>query len=534
MNIKKITIIGGGSSGWMAAAALIKNTKNIDITLVESPNIPTVGVGESTLGHINRFLHMLGLKDEDWMAQCNATYKNTIRFTNFRENKGESFHYPFIRGFDLVDKYKGLNTWGELATKYPNEFGPDTFAEVFAPCNTLLAIHNKNTDNANGFLRQYDFVQDTAYHMDAQLFGQYLKNNIAIPNGVNHILNDIDSCVKDDEGNIEKIICKDGQVLTSDLWIDCTGFRSLLLEDWMNSEFVSFGNILMNDHAWACPVPYVDREREMHNYTDCVALPNGWSWKIPLWSRIGTGYVFSSKFISPEDAKIEFKKHLAEWHSPEIAEKAEPRLIKIRHGKRKRAWVKNVVGIGLSYGFVEPLESTGLLTTHENIINLLEVLNRRDGYVTRMEKESFNLMTEVTLDGFAQFVSAHYAFSKRTDTPYWKYVTQENDYQPSMFDAFQPKINGYGNIAFRLGEASYDATQQGAYFILAGLGVKNVSTEQLIDVQNKFAGIDSSKLEYSRKMFQQHKDAVLEYIQTLPSNYEFMRDRIYGGVDEYK
>ena len=307
MQIKNVTIVGGGSSGWMTAAALAKNLPHLNITLVESPNIKTVGVGESTLGHINRFFYFLGLKDEDWMPACHATYKNSIRFTNFRENKGESFHYPFVNDFDWHDAHNGLTTWCELATYWPDEFPPETFSEFFAPSNTYLCDNNKQTDNKNGALRHFNFKTDTAYHMNASLFGQYLKDNVAIPNGVKHILNEIVDHEKDEDGNISKIICKDGLELTADLWIDCTGFRSQLLEQWMGSKFVSYSDILANDTAWAVPIDYNDREKEMVNYTDCHALKNGWVWNTPLWSRIGKGYVFSTKFTSKEEAKEEPK-----------------------------------------------------------------------------------------------------------------------------------------------------------------------------------------------------------------------------------
>ena len=146
MKIKRVCIVGGGSSGWMTAAALTKLCPNIDVTLVESPDIKTVGVGESTLGHINRFMRLLGLKDKEWMPACQATYKNSIRFTNFRENDGSHFEYPFVDDYDLsLAGEEELKTWTELSALYPDIFGPQTFAEFFAMSNTLLATHNRQT-----------------------------------------------------------------------------------------------------------------------------------------------------------------------------------------------------------------------------------------------------------------------------------------------------------------------------------------------------------------------------------------------------
>jgi tryptophan halogenase len=536
MQINTVTIVGGGSSGWMTAAALSKLCPHLKITLVESSKVGTVGVGESTLGHINKFLQLLDLKDEDWMAACNATYKNSIRFTNFREGKGESFEYPFSAGLDYTDKPGGLQSWSELSTLYPDEYPPESFAEFFVTGNTLLAKHNKETKDEKGILRNYKFKWDTAYHLDAQLFGKYLKEKIALPHGVEHIVGDVHSHKKNTRGDITDIMLDDGRILKSDLWIDCTGFKSILLEGWMGSEFKPFDKYLANDMAWACRLPYIDREREMHNVTDCHALDNGWVWNIPLWNRIGTGYVFSTRFVTPEDAQKEFRAHLAVKHSPKIAEEAEMFPVKIRHGKRRRAWLANVVGVGLSYGFVEPLESTGLLTTHENIIKLVDALNRRQGFVTRSEIEGYNFAVDFEVTKFRDFVSQHYALSMRTDTPYWRWCTELHEYCPDMhgdymlYQAQYPNL--VGNIA---GNQRYFQDYTGNIFIAAGMGVKSISTKELI-----FFGGDRIERElkeeeigFTKRRYEEYRDFVVEYIKTLPTHYQYLKDNIYGGKDDY-
>lgn len=536
MQVKTVTIVGGGSSGWMTAAALSKLCPHLDITLVESSKVGTVGVGESTLGHINKFLRLLDLRDEDWMAACNATYKNSIRFTNFREPDGSFFEYPFSAGLDFTDKPHGTQAWSELATLYPEEYPPNTFAEFYVTGNTFLAKYNKQTRDEKKILRNYDFDFDTAYHLDAQLFGQYLKEKIALPNGVKHIIGDVHSYKKDQIGNIIQIFMVDGNTLNSDLWIDCTGFKSILLEGWMGSEFKPFDKYLANDMAWACRLPYIDREREMHNVTDCHALDNGWVWNIPLWNRIGTGYVFSTRFVTPEDAQKEFRKHLAEKHSPKIAEEAQMFQVQIRHGRRRRAWINNVVGVGLSYGFVEPLESTGLLTTHENIIKLVESLNRREGYLTRTEIEGFNFAVEYDVLKFRDFVSQHYALSKRTDTPYWRWCTQLNEYCPEMMGEQMLIQAQYPNLMGNLvGNQSYVSEYTGNMFIAAGMGVKSISTKELIF----FSGDRLKKsqkeeeINYTKRRYEEYRDFVIDHVKTLPSHYEFLRDNIYGGKDDH-
>jgi|TARA_B110000971_G_scaffold109783_1_gene112521 tryptophan halogenase len=536
MKIKTVTIVGGGSSGWMTAAALAKCCPHLDITLIESKSIGTVGVGESTLGHINRYMRLLDLKDEDWMAACNATYKNSIQFTNFREGNGEVFQYPFSDGLDMTDKPSGPDNWKQLAALRPEEYGPEEYARFFCTGNTLLAEHNKQTKNENGVLRNFDYDNDTAYHMDAQLFGQYLKDNIAIPLGVKHMYGEVHSHMKDNTNTyITQILCADGTILKADLFVDCTGFASILLEQWMGSHFRSFENHLANDKAWACRLPYTNREEQMHNVTDCFALGNGWVWNIPLWNRIGTGYVYSSRFTTPEAAKVEFREHLAKTHTPEIAEAAEMFEVKIRHGRRHRAWKGNVVGVGLSYGFVEPLESTGLLTTHENVIKLVDLLNRRDGFVSRSEKEGFNFSAEFDVIKFRDFVSQHYAMSMREDTPYWRWCTELNEYSPEMHaDEMQKHgqwANMFGNI---IGAHSYEPSHVGNNMIAAGMGLRPTGTPSLLTASNRQLVQLQEEVGAVDRMYQQYKNFVIEHIKDLPTHYQFLLENIYGGNDEHK
>ena len=532
MQVKTVTIVGGGSSGWMTAAALSKVCPHLEITLVESPTEGTVGVGESTLGHINKFLHLLGLKDEDWMADCNATYKNSIRFTNFRENDGTHFEYPFSGGLDLTDKPNGIDSWSELSTLYPEEYGPDSFAEFFCTGNTMLAKYNKQTKDEQNILRNYNFKYDTAYHMDASLFGKYLKEKIALPNNVKHILANVHSYKKNYLGDLEDVLLDNGTVMKSDLWIDCTGFKSILLEQWMGSQFMPFEKYLANDKAWACRIPYIDREKEMHNVTDCHALGNGWVWNIPLWNRIGTGYVYSSKFTTSEEAKREFRAHLAK-SDPKRAEEAEMFEINIRHGKRRRAWINNVVGIGLSYGFVEPLESTGLLTTHENIMKLVDTLNRRNGFVSRTEIEGFNLTVDHQVTNFRDFVAHHYAYSKRTDTPYWRWCTERHEYCPDMHGEYMMLNASWPNLIGNItGYNAYPPDQIGGMFISAGMGVKNISTKELIFYKEEISN-KREQVHHTKRMYEQYKNFVVDYVQQLPSHYQYLKDNIYGGKDDY-
>ena len=537
MKIKRVCIVGGGSSGWMTAAALTKLCPHLKVSLVESPNIKTVGVGESTLGHINRFMRLLGLEDKDWMPACQATYKNSIRFTNFRENDGTHFEYPFVNDYDFSTAgEEELVTWTELSALYPDIFGPTTFAEFYALSNTLLATHNRQTYNEDSKLRYFNFNYDTAYHFDATAFGIYLRDKICLPGGVKHYKADVKAHKHDDKGTIHSVLISGGHDIGADLFIDCTGFKSVLLEGWQGVPFHSFKDILANDSAWAVRLPYSDRKTQMHNVTDCHAIQNGWVWNIPLWNRIGTGYVYSSKFVTRDDALTEFKAHLKTQHKVDVEDR-DYFHIDIRHGKRLRAWLGNVVGIGLSYGFVEPLESTGLLTTHENIIDLCHILNMRGGYVTRTEKEIFNFTVNHAIDNFATFVSSHYGLSMREDTSYWRWATQKNEYDPEIHGIFVPKNDHWVNsMATVIGNNAFTPVNQGMNFIMAGMGIRPVSSEAMFRAKHDKTGVSESRkrqLEKIKDKFLSERQKYTDYIKTLPTHYEFLRDNIYGGVDEH-
>jgi tryptophan halogenase len=410
----------------MTAAAIAKKLPNIKLTLIESPNIPTIGVGESTIGHINNFFALLDLKDEDWMPHCNATYKTSIKFIDFRENPKEephTFHYPFGI-FDVSDKPRNVMDWFLYKAEHP-ELDPKNFAEFYHDA-ILMTDANKMTKNEDHLIRGFRFNQDTAYHMDATAFGVYLRDNICKPSGMTHILDEIviDDIEFKDNGKIAKIGTQNSGYLEADLFIDCTGFRSLLLEQVLGTEFISFHDTLLNDSAIATTIPYIDHDKEMENYTSCTAIESGWVWNIPLWHRIGTGYVYSSQFATKEEAEEQFRRHLKSnrmiFPDATRADEAEFRHIKIKHGVHKQAWNKNVVGIGLANGFIEPLESTGLMLTHEAIIKLVALLKMRNGHVTKYDVDLFNGAFQDQIMGFKDFISNHYALSYRNDTPYWQ------------------------------------------------------------------------------------------------------------------
>lgn len=537
-NIKSITIVGGGSSGWMTAAGIARMLPNIKLTLVESPTIPTIGVGESTIGHINQFLTMLDVKDEDWMPFCNATYKTSIKFIDFRENPKadpHTFHYPFGT-LDFTDKPRGVMDWF-LARAEDNSIDPKNFAEFFHDA-ILMTDANKMTKNENFRIRGFNFKHDTAYHMDATLFGIWLRDNLCLPLGMTHIIDTVTDVVQREDSSIEKIGTEANGYLESDLFIDCTGFRSLLLDQTLKTPFISFHDTLLNDRAVATVIPYIDKEKEMENYTSCTAIEAGWVWNIPLWNRIGTGYVYSSKYASEEEAEAQLRKHLKSnrmiFADADRADSCEVRHIKIRHGVHERAWVKNVVGIGLANGFIEPLESTGLMLTHEGIVKLISTLLMRNGVVSNYDVDLFNYGFQEQILGFKNFISQHYALSQRNDTPYWKEVSGNISYSRAMTSAtnlsgLAHDITSQTDLGFRLHRTrKFDQSMGGIIYIAAGMGYNPVESNFLrYEDERLFESPEARKPVYDSWIA--HRNEVLEYIDTLPTHYQFLKDTIHTG-----
>ena len=414
----KILIVGGGSAGWMTAATLESQFPHYKISLIESKNISTVGVGESTIAQITEWVRLLKIKDEDFLKHVDGSYKLSIKFTDFYK-KGEAFHYPF--GSPPIENTRaGTNDWWFKKISYPKTPYSD-YADCTYPLQMAYVNHNKFDKNDCTY----------AYHFDAIKFGLWLKNNYC--KKIKHIVDDVVS-VEQDENGITSLNKK----YKADLYIDCTGFKSLLLGKSLKEPFESYADMLPNDSAWATKIKYKNKEKELLPYTNCTAIENGWVWNIPLWSRIGTGYVYSSKFVDDDTALKEFKKHLGQ-------EDLDFKKIKMRVGVHNRLWVKNVVAVGLSAGFIEPLESNGLFSVHEFLIQLIRNLEREK--ISQWDRDNFNYQCKHLFKTFAEFVGLHYALSHRNDTEYWKHCFNKSwdehliNLKPVAYSGFKDAVH---------------------------------------------------------------------------------------------
>lgn len=413
--ISKVTIVGGGTAGWLAACLLsriyrrVDGTPSFDISVIESPSIPTVGVGEATVPAMPRTLMQLGISEKEFFRRCNASFKLGVRFTNWNvDDQGQPIEFlnafetePRLHGHDLTAYY---TRYGAGRNGYNS--GPE-FTESHTAVPQLVREFRGPRQVG---VDEYASAVHYAYHLDAGLFANLLQET-AVSNGVTHIPDDLIDVELDEAGFIAALQLKEGGRHPVELVLDCTGFRSLLLQKALGEPFDSYDRYLMNDRALALQIPHEDVTR-MPPCTGSTALGAGWVWKVPLYNRIGTGYVFSSKFRTDEEAVQEFIDHIGP-----AAKDAEPRIIPLRIGHARRSWVKNCIAMGLASGFIEPLESTAIYSIEMAIRWLHAYFPDRTFDPALADR--YNRTVNEFYDELRDFIAVHFHLNNRTDSDYW-------------------------------------------------------------------------------------------------------------------
>ena len=426
---KKLLIVGGGSAGWMAAAyidaALNRGGRRIaDITLVESPDVPRIGVGEATIPSINHILAVIGINEIDFLKRVDGTFKQAIRYTNWLQNDGSSYYHPFNRYRDSpLDRT--AQRWLESDRSTP-------FA---ATVSAQPALCDANASPQ--MLGPWDFGPKLtyAYHMNALKFADYLTE-IATARGVKHHLEHVVDVDMHDNGDIAAVTTAGGKRLEADLFVDCTGFAALLIEKQLGVKWVDCSKWLLNDKAITMAVPYEHHyPGYIRPYTTATALSSGWVWEIPLQGRRSLGYVHSSAYLDTEDAEKEIRR----FEGPH-AESLDTRVVHFKVGHREKAWVRNCIAIGLAGSFIEPLESTGLYLSDLASVMLSEHFpqgDEMDAMAFRFNRIMTNRFYEI-LD----FINLHYCLTRRTDNDYWREVQKPeriNDRLQAKLDFWRSK-----------------------------------------------------------------------------------------------
>lgn len=404
-NIKKVIIFGGGTSGWLSAAYLVKNLRlPVEVTIIEDTTIGPIGVGEGTQPYTARFLYECGIEPNMWMKDSNASFKLGVELVGWNDT-------PYFVDNDTYQTHlisNDIYSSDYFINKPHSEFN------LWHP-SYQLAKENKCPKIPGEFDFNFNLPEGNygAVHFAAFDIIKTIKK--LIEDKITHVDTKIVKIEKDTKG-ITKLIDKDGIEHVADLYLDCTGFSSLLLEKTLEVPFISYSDYLPCDSAVAIPTQYTNPEEECFPYTRATTMTAGWRWTIPIFSRIGNGYVYSSKFISAADAEHELRSTIQEFDAP-------ANHLKMKCGRHSKVVYKNVCAIGLSAGFVEPLEATGITFTTAVIRDVVNSLNARGNFLSSLDGVNHSFYTMVT--EILAFVWAHYHFSSRNDTAFWKSIRNQ-------------------------------------------------------------------------------------------------------------
>lgn len=398
--IKKVVVLGGGTAGWMSATLIKKLLgPSLDVELVESDLIGTIGVGEATIPPIKLFNNVLGLNEADFLKETKATIKLAIKFENWK-NQGESYFHTFgapgksVPFCQFHHYYMRAKQLGLKESLWDFDL------------NYLLSIEGKF---AHIKTKDSSIEVTNAYHFDAGLYAQYLRKHSEKLGVIRTegLVEDVNQC--QETGFIQSLILKDGQVIEGDLFIDCSGFKGLLIQEKLNTGYDDWSHWLQCDRAIAVPSERLD---ETLPYTRSIAHSAGWQWRIPLQHRNGNGLVYSSSHYTDEQATEILMNNL---DSKPIGE---PKVIQFKTGRRRKQWNKNVIAIGLSSGFLEPLESTSIHLIQSAIVRLIHTFPHAG--IKDIEVAEYNRQSKIEFEQIRDFLILHYHVNERTDSRFWR------------------------------------------------------------------------------------------------------------------
>lgn len=431
--IQHIIIFGGGTSGWFTAAYLSKNLQRpTKITVIEDTSAGPIGVGEGTQPATAHFLGRCGIPPKAWMNTSDASFKYGVELEGWNEE-------PYFVDNDSPDN-----------TLMAEDFYIHDYF-IGKPQKEWKDYHPAYRLAKQNMCQKFDDYLDVNHRMGPLHFGAVHFNAYNIIRTIQNILGDsvehIDTkitSVEKNENGIQNLVDENGSKYSADLFIDCSGFQSRLLEQELNIPFHSYNDVLLNDSAVVIPKQYTDPQKECFPYTKATTMNAGWRFTIPIFTRIGNGYVYSSNHISKEDAEAELREAIGEYVAP-------ARHLQMKCGYHKEIAVKNVIAVGLAAGFVEPLEATGITFTTAAVMSIVDMLNATGNIWNTETKQFINKGFSEMSEEILAFVWAHYYFSSRNDTPYWKDIrAQKLEQMPKFirdtFDAFLPVPKRFLNL----------------------------------------------------------------------------------------
>ena len=431
---RRIVIVGGGTAGWMTAAAMARFLiPGSSVSLIESDEIGTVGVGEATIPAIRNFNSALGLDEAEFVAATGGTYKLGIAFENWNA-PGEGY----VHAFGLVGRALGLLPFHHYWLRgrslgMANSFGHYVLNTVALAANRFAHVDRQ----PNSALPPMPY----AFHFDAGLYARFLRG-FAEERGVVRTEGRIVGAERNEKGDITHVILADGTKIEGDLFVDCSGFRALLIEGELQSGFEDWSHWLPCDRAMPVPCESVS---PVTPYTRATAHKAGWQWRIPLQHRIGNGYVFCSRYLSDDEAAETLLGNL------DGKPTADPRVLKFTTGMRRNSWVRNVIAVGLSAGFIEPLESTSIHVVQTAVNRILDLLP--SGEIDQATRDEYNRRTRFEMERIRDFVVLHYHSNGRVGDPFWDEVRAM-----TVPDSLRQKIDLFRSTGrvFREGDELFD------------------------------------------------------------------------------
>lgn len=446
--VKKIVVVGGGVGGWLSASWLKTKHPELDITLIESDRVGTIGIGESVLPRLGTMLSDIGLEEREWMSYTHSIYKLGNKFVGWNipgkrdhvtnhwwPSKFDESYYGF--SYALPEEHLASSYYNQLKTNdlFHNSKGKEGIDDKWNDYWLQLARDGRknlweiaqDTQEATYLMdyckSPYDMNdnlmlgswESLTYHIDANRFPKLIKDRVAIPKGVKHIHGHISEIKKDADGYISSVVTDTGKEYNGDLFLDCTGFHRVLTKE-MDVEWKPYDEITTDNLIFA-PIKYNDPVKEMRPYTMSNAMDEGWLFIISLYNRMGSGYIFDASEISPEDAMKKYKKY---WEGHEFIR--EPRHIKWDAGKYDTQWNNNVVSIGMTGGMIEPMEANVLALAQAGmkmVERIISRANENDEVIGKASIKAYNSNLNWLFDNITKFVDYHYTLSDRTDTPFW-------------------------------------------------------------------------------------------------------------------
>lgn len=417
-----VVVLGGGSAGWITACLLHHEwgRRGGSVTVIESPEIGIIGVGEGSTPQLKAFFDHLGIAETSWMPACDATYKLGIRFTGWSERPGfDSYFHPFPGPIDLHSEPAFIRNCTLARRGFAVPAHPDDYYLA-----TQLAGQSKGPHPASNF----PFAPSYGYHFDAYKLGAFLRD-WAVEQGVQHLPRTITRVELSDNGDVAALLSDAGERIEADIFVDSSGFRAMIAQGAMGTRFLPFAENLFNDSAVVMPTTHKTPYRPQ---TDSFAMKAGWRWSIPLQTRIGNGYVYSSAHISNEQAEAELRAAIGMEDGETPA-----RFLKMKVGRLEKSWTGNCLAVGLAQGFIEPLEATAL---HIVITTALEFVRAYEaGGYSPQNRDAFNHASAQRYESIRDYIVGHYRLSQRSDSDYWR----ENAANQNLSDNLKAMITAW-------------------------------------------------------------------------------------------